>query len=120
MKNGREHNHSNHTDQAGQPGSIMAALFVGGLVGAGAMMLLAPRSGKETRAQIEHKTLELRDQTVESIKGAMEQVSSRGRELADEVKEKAENLQEQSRETLAHQFDRIAGVAKAGKKAVRR
>jgi len=36
---------------------VLAGLLIGGLAGAGAMLLLAPQSGKETRAQIQQKTM---------------------------------------------------------------
>ena len=40
--------------------SFVAGLLVGGLSGAGAMLLLAPQSGKKMRAQIQKKSNDLR------------------------------------------------------------
>jgi hypothetical protein len=77
------------------------------------MMLLAPRSGSETRSRLQHKALELREQTVGTVKGTVEKVSSRTRDLAGEMKEKAGGLENQGRDVLARQLDKVA--ANAGK-----
>ena len=42
---------------------MLIGLLVGGLAGAGAMLLLAPQSGEQTRTEIREKSLQLRDQT---------------------------------------------------------
>lgn len=110
---------SNHRERTSPSGPVLAALLVGGLLGAGTMMLLAPRSGSETRSQLQHKALELREQTVGTMKGAVEKVSSRTRDLAGEVKVKAGGLEHQGREVLAKQLDKVAVAAKAGKDAIK-
>jgi gas vesicle protein len=51
---------------------FLSGLLVGSLAGAGAMLLLAPASGKRTRSKIRHQYDELRDQMVESVEDAME------------------------------------------------
>jgi gas vesicle protein len=40
---------------------LLTGLLIGGLAGFGALMLLAPQSGKKTRAQIRQKSTELQD-----------------------------------------------------------
>jgi gas vesicle protein len=111
---------SNHLGRTGTSGPALAALLVGGLLGAGAMMLLAPRSGRETRSRIQHKALELREQTVGTVRSAVGQVSSHTQDLASKVKDRAGVLDQQSREVLAKQLDNVAEAAKAGKDAIRR
>ena len=44
---------------------ILTGIVVGGLIGATAMLLLAPRSGEEIRAEIKDKAMDLRDRTTE-------------------------------------------------------
>lgn len=44
---------------------ILTGLLLGGVTGMGVMMLLAPRSGKKTRAQMRLKSSELQDQAVD-------------------------------------------------------
>ena len=53
---------------------ILGGMLIGTLVGAVAMLLLAPRSGKDTRTQIQKKGIELRDRTTEMVEDTMEQV----------------------------------------------
>ena len=53
---------------------ILVGMVIGTLAGAGAMLLLAKRSGKETRTQIEKKAWELRGRTTEMVEDTMVQV----------------------------------------------
>ena len=41
--------------------SVLAGMLIGSLAGAVTMLLLAPRSGKDTRTQLMEKGIELRD-----------------------------------------------------------
>lgn len=98
---------------------LVTALVIGGLVGAGAMMLLAPKSGKDTRKTIQKGTRQLRDRTVGGVMGAFKQVTSRGHDLKDGVMERADGLQQHSRNMIAHELDNVAEAAKRAKKAVK-
>jgi gas vesicle protein len=69
---------------------FLSGLLVGSLAGAGAMLMLAPASGKRTRAKIRHQYDELRDQMVESMEDAMEDVE-------EEVRGKARHLESDAR-----------------------
>jgi gas vesicle protein len=51
---------TNVTDARNSTG-LLAGLLIGGLAGAGAMMFLAPQSGKKTRAQIVQISTELQN-----------------------------------------------------------
>ena len=99
---------------------VLKALLIGGLVGAGTMLFLAPQSGRKFRANIAHKTHELRDQTADSLKSAVEQVKSRGQHIREGARDKAGNLQHQGVDVLIEQLDRIAAAVEAGKKALER
>ena len=55
---------------------VLGGLLIGALVGALAMLLLAPRSGKDTRTEIQKKGIELRDRTNEMMEDALVQVRS--------------------------------------------
>jgi len=70
-------------------GSIILAFFIGGLVGAGVALLIAPQSGKEIRQKIK----ELADETKEKAAKYAEEVKSKvtsavgkGKELVEEKK----------------------------------
>ena len=55
MRNTVRTNETERHDSAG----LLTGLLIGGLAGFGAMLLLAPQSGKKTRAQIKQKRTEL-------------------------------------------------------------
>jgi gas vesicle protein len=56
--------------------SVLGGMLMGALVGAVVMLLLAPRSGKDTRRQIQQKGIELRDRTNEMVEDTLAQVHS--------------------------------------------
>ena len=67
MKNEKEITQNYARDGVG----VLTGLLIGGLAGAGAMLLLAPQSGEKTRAQIQEKTIQLRDETTGVMDEAM-------------------------------------------------
>lgn len=73
-------------DNNGDLGSFLAGFLIGGLIGAGVALLMAPQSGEETREMIKDKSIELRD---------------RAYETADVARERAEQLAQQARERVS-------------------
>lgn len=98
---------------------ILVGLLIGGLVGAGVMLMLAPQSGKKTRAQIQKKTLELRDQTTEAVEDAVSQVGSKARQVRAGVRKEVKALDHRSQAMLTEQKKRWDTLVDAGKTAVR-
>jgi gas vesicle protein len=98
--------------------NVLLGVLAGGLAGAVAMLLLAPQSGEDTRAQIEEKSIQLRDQTAESIKKAVKQVRSKTNQITADVMGKAVELKETGQEKLVEQLDRVSAALDAGKTAV--
>jgi gas vesicle protein len=98
--------------------NVLLGVLAGGLAGAVAMLLLAPQSGEDTRAQIEEKSIQLRDQTAENIKKAVKQVRSKTNQITADVMGKAVELKETSQEKLVEQLDRVSAALDAGKIAV--
>jgi len=112
-------NHSQENwNNAGATWSFLAGLLVGGLVGAGAMLLLAPQSGKKTRAQIQKKSIELRDQTVKAVEGAVAQVRGEARQITDDVHEQAADLQQRGEDMVDEQRGHLSKTLKRWGKAV--
>jgi|SRR6266540_2716041 gas vesicle protein len=107
------------TDQMNTLKPVFKALVIGGLVGAGAMLFLAPQSGRKMRANIQKKTDELRERTTDTLKDAVSQVKSRGNHIKEDARDKADDLQKQGVDTLIEQLDRIAAAVEAGKKALK-
>ena len=101
------------------PWGFLAGLVVGSLAGAGTMMLLAPQSGKRTRAQIRLKGLELREQASEAVDDAVSQTRAKAHEITVGVRERAKELQQSGQEVLNEQRERVAAIIGAvGKQPV--
>jgi len=110
-----DHEHENGVNQLG---GFLAGLLIGGLAGAVAMLLLAPQSGKRTRAQIQLKSIELREQTTEAVEDAMAQARTKGRQIRAGVREQAEVLQQHGQAVLDEQKENWSALVEAGKTAV--
>jgi gas vesicle protein len=96
----------------------LAALVAGGLIGAGAMLLMAPRSGKKTWAKIQHKGMELRDQVTETVEDAIEQTRGTARRVMAGVHKQTEELQQRGQDMLDDQKEIVSQVVEAEKAAV--
>ena len=66
-------------------GGYLAAFAIGALVGTGAALLYAPRSGKETRKLLVKKGRELKGQATDAIDDAKDFVQGKKAELAAAV-----------------------------------
>jgi gas vesicle protein len=88
-------------DNSGDLGSFLAGFVIGGLIGAGVALLMAPQSGEETRALIGEKSIELRDRAYDTAEG----VQTRAGELAS-----------QTQQAYDEQVKRIQAAVEAGKK----
>lgn len=99
--------------------NVLVGMLMGGLVGAGVMLLFAPRSGEKTRALIQLKGVELRDRTTEMVDHALAQARSESQEIANEVRKTAGRLKQQGQDKLVAGMERASSVLEAGKVAVR-
>jgi gas vesicle protein len=86
-------------------GSFLAGFVIGGLIGAGVALLMAPQSGEETRALIKDKSIELRDRAIET---------------AEEAQKRAEELQVRGKKIYEEQVQRVQTAVEAGKKAIKK
>jgi len=98
---------------------ILAGVLVGGLAGAITMLLLAPKSGKDTRMQMMEKGIELRDRTTEIVEDTMAQVRLNADKMTASGREKIKELKHQGQELAVEQLDRVSAVLDAGKTAVK-
>lgn len=70
-------------------GSVFISFLLGGIVGAGLAMLLAPQSGRETRKKIKEFAEDMRekaDDYVEHIKKGVTSTVEEGKDLYEEKK----------------------------------
>ena len=100
-------------------GGFFAGLLIGGLIGSAAMLLLAPQSGKKTRAQIQEEGVELRNQVAETVEDVVAPARSKARRVAADVHKQAQELEQRGEDILEEQEEIVAQVVDAEKKAVR-
>ena len=99
-------------------GGFIAGLLLGGLAGAGTMLLVAPQSGKRTRADIRHKSAELRDQASETMEDAVDQVRTKARHIEADVRKEVKELEHRGKEMLDDQAERVSAAVADAKTAV--
>lgn len=83
--------------------SFLAGLITGLLLGAGLGLLLAPRPGEATRAQLREKALELEERAKEAAARAREraeELAERGRQAVEEGREAAQRAREEFASTF--------------------
>jgi gas vesicle protein len=117
MKNKRQDYQTTYLrEQASRTKPILSGLLIGGLIGAGTALLFAPQSGERTRAEIQNKTLELRDRTTDTVKDAVSQVKAKTRQVTSDVLGKAEQLTH--RGTHDEQYDEMSHPVSTNRTAV--
>ena len=89
---------------------FFAGLVVGGVVGVGLTLLLAPQSGEEARSQISAKSYELKDGAVEGLAEA----GHRAHAKADAWQEKGHTMTD----AINRSKDRIVRAVSQGKDSV--
>ncbi len=70
-------------------GSLILAFFLGGLVGAGVALLLAPQAGSETRQKIKELAEEAKEKAAgyaEEVKGKVTSTVGKGKEIFEQKK----------------------------------
>jgi gas vesicle protein len=105
-------NHNNNIS------GVATGLFLGSMIGAATMLLLAPQSGKRTRVQIQQKGIELRDLATEKVEDAMAQVRLESKKLARSGRHKAKELMQQGQELVTEQLAHVSEVVETGKKSI--
>jgi gas vesicle protein len=83
------------------------------------MLLLAPQSGKKTRAKIQRESLELRDQTIEAVEAAVSQAGAKVRQVKADVRKEVKKLNHRGQVVLEEQKKRWDSLVDAGETAVR-
>lgn len=76
--------------------SIVAAFAIGGLIGAGIALLMAPQSGKRTRKIIMDKSMELRDKAVETAGDTRDRASKAFDGIAKNTRDRASSISKMS------------------------
>jgi gas vesicle protein len=80
--------------------SIIGAFAIGGLIGAGIALLMAPQSGEETRNMLRNRSYEMRDRAMETAEETRYKAEKAIDDIADRTKKKTEDIKRQSHEAL--------------------
>jgi gas vesicle protein len=80
---------------------FLAGVLIGGLAGAGTMLLMAPQSGQRTRTQIRRTGVALRDQAMDSVEDAMDQARETSQQITANVHKQADKLQQKAEKNPA-------------------
>lgn len=94
---------------------FLSGVFLGGLVGAGAALLLAPRAGSDTRRRILSQAETARDQVTHTV----EEARASAEKAAQEVTAKVNDLQTRGRELVSRSKQRLTETAAAATAAAR-
>jgi gas vesicle protein len=92
-------------------GSIILAFFIGGLVGAGVALLLAPQPGKETRQKIKELAEEAKEKATkyaEEVKSKVTSTVEKGKGLVEEKKSLIKTAVEAGKEAYAKEKEKLA------------
>ena len=92
----------NQQDSRLGTGSILLSFLVGGLIGAGVVMLTARKTGEETR---------------QMIKGLAEEAKEKAEDYIDQVKDMATSYFEKGKDFIEKESNIITKVVEAGKEA---
>ena len=107
-----------HVTNVGAGRHVFKGLLIGSLVGAATMLLFAPRSGQETRAEIRDKAIELRDRTSETVKDTVSQAKTKAHELRENVWDRAAEVKQRGKQTARQQLERASEALETGKERV--
>lgn len=105
------HENQDYRYPANNTAGVVVGMLIGGLAGAAAALLMAPQSGKDTRKQIQEKSIELRDRTTGLVEDTMAQVRTKANALTVGLKDRGQEI-------AVKQLDHVSEAAQAGKKAI--
>ena len=107
-----------HENDINQFWGFIAGLLMGGIAGALVMLLLAPQSGKKTRAEVQQKSSELREHTTEAVEDALKQAGVKASQIGVGVHEQAETLEQRGQDVIDEQRNHLGKTLKRWGKAV--
>lgn len=92
-------------------GSIFLSFLLGGLVGAGFALLLAPQSGSETRQKIKELTDDVKEKTKGYVGDVKEKITGgidKGKEMYEEKKSMVTSAIEAGKEAYEKEKERLS------------
>ena len=105
-----------YEDESGSSGFLLGVI-VGGLIGAAAALMLAPKSGKELRTDLNTQASTLKEKTSgytdtakEKSSDLTQQVKEKSSDLTQQVKEKSNDLTQQVKEQSTKVVEKVKGM----------
>ena len=105
------------------------AFLLGALLGAGAALLFAPRSGEETQRELKERAGRIRDAAEDRVRDVQQQLEERLEQARAEVMERVEQVRhavdsgreaaQEAREDLEDRIERSKAAYRAGTEAAR-
>jgi gas vesicle protein len=92
-------------------GSLILGFFIGGLVGAGVALLLAPQPGREAREKIKELTENAKERAAEyaeQVKGKVTSAVGKGKEILEEKKSLVTAAVEAGKEAYGKEKEKLA------------
>jgi gas vesicle protein len=92
-------------------GSMFLSFLLGGVVGAGVALLLAPQSGRETRTRIREFTEDMKEQAKDYVEDVKDKVTSsieKGKGLYEEKKSAITKAVDAGKEAYEKEKERLA------------
>ncbi len=100
-----------HEEGGYSAGPLIFSFFLGGLIGAGVALLLAPKSGKETREKIKELAVEAKgkaEEVIDQVKGKVTSVVEKGKEVIEEKKSILSTAIEAGKEAYEKEKEKLA------------
>lgn len=104
------------SDQTSGYVEFLKGLIIGGAVGAVMGILYAPKSGKRTRRDIYHKSLELKNDAESRLLAAQEKTS----EILEDVSDKVDSVKRDTESVLTGMKEKASGIIDKGKSKLQR
>jgi gas vesicle protein len=98
-------------DEGYSSGSMLVSFLLGGIVGAGLALLLAPQSGDETRKKIRDFADDVKDRTTDYVDKTKEKITSyvdEGKGLYEQKKSIVKSAIEAGKEAYEKEKERLA------------
>lgn len=80
--------------------SLISMFAVGGLIGAGIALLMAPQSGKRMRSKLRDKGVELKEIAVETAEDTRHRAGKTFEDLTSQTKDRISSLKKRSQELV--------------------
>jgi gas vesicle protein len=88
-------------------GSTLFAFLIGGLVGAGIALLMAPQSGDETRSMIRDKSQEIKDRATSTVEETRNRAGKAIDDLSHQTREKVASIRDRGQDKIEEQISHM-------------